>query len=167
MTTRIVPSDLNWVELEGEWDLSTAFKKLQDVANRDADAGEKLVTERQEELDPWRSHFIVRSSQSVGLDNWFDITAFLFGTGDDFHVRARITPSRKEGKIHVEMHTVGQMGGAGGAPAPNGSFTLKPRISDHGEQMFSVDGDTDLLYPWQVIRKAVDRLRELLGEIRG
>ena len=164
MTTRVVPSDLNWVELEGEWDLSTAFKKLQDVANRDADASEKLLAKRQETLHRWHSHFVVHGAKSVGLDS-FDITACLLA--DDTHVRARIVQSRKEGKIYIEMHTLGQMGGTG-APAPSGGFTLKPRISDHGEQMFSVvDGDADLLYPWQVIRKAVDNLRELLLTGRG
>ena len=103
MTTKRVPSDLNWVELEGEWDLSAAFKKLHEVAKRDATASEKLLAKRQEVLRQWQSHFIVSGDENVGLD-WFDITAF-FG-GNDTHVLARIAQSRKEGKIHIEMHTL-------------------------------------------------------------
>lgn len=163
-----VPEDLNWVEMEGEWDLPAAFKKLHDVAQKDAAASEELLIKRRDAQPRYsypHSHFDVRVTT---VDRRFDITAYSLWGDNDRHARARIIESRKEGKIHVELYVLPDASGPMEPAA--GGFTLEPRISDHGKQVFALveptvmgaETEPTLLYPWQASRLVVDTLRRIL-----
>lgn len=159
-----VPESLNWVQLERKWDLAAAFKKLHDVVHGDAAESEKLLEEYRADpgrLNSYHSYFILSDSL---VDGRFDVTASVLG--EEITVRARISESRKAGRVHVEffnVNAVGQM-----TPASEDSFTLEPRISDYGKQTFAVVdpnieriSEATLLYPWQVSRRVVDTLRRM------
>ena len=172
MAEKEVPEDLNWVELEGEWSLDVAFAKLHAIAKRDADASAKLLTKLQEAscYRGWHTHFKF-DDRHITHQYCFDIIAFSPGANDDTHVRARIKQSRKKSEIHIELASTRETDEFTSVP---GGFTLEPRVSNHGKQMFALvspdsllEVEPALLYPWQASRLIVDTLRRLLGSAAG
>ena len=153
MSERVVPDDLNWAELEAKWGVDSAFDKLKRTVERDAKASKKPF---EEDDDYDRTYFCVKSSDK-----------------DQFVVRlvspswetgrcARISKTRRSQTIDVELLKLDRVG------IPLKEFyetlTFEPRINDYGEQTFAeIDTDrktsSSLLYPWQVNRQLVDKLR--------
>ena len=157
MDERDVPGDLDWAGLEGEWRVDTAYDKLKETVERDAQSSEKASVGNH-----YGTYFFC---EALGVQEQFRVHLVDLAAGGDRQWCARVTKARRSQTIDVEVFKLDAIG----RPQPEfcKTFRFEPRISDYGEQKFAeIDSDRkvlgSLLYPWQVSRKLVDRLRVAL-----
>ena len=122
--------DLDWVSALDEWTLDKAFEALRAVVERDIRLRREQDTENYEIIQ----HPGGGGSFTVSKGNKPWLRGVYFLKHDDT----------------VEARTAGE------PENQKQLLTAKPEVSDGGEKMFKVDGD--FLYPWQISRKALERL---------